>query len=96
MCNRRLLSARPPLLAESMGPGRVALLEISMTAPTKMLISLPAGRKAAYESAAAKDGLSLSEWVDRCCMAGLPESVRRKLPERTGRGRPAKVAEPAG
>lgn len=58
-------------------------------------LTQPADWWAAFEAAAAKDGLSLSEWVGRCCAAGLPESVRRRLPDRRTRGRPRKAANDA-
>jgi len=51
-------------------------------------ITQPAAWWAAFESAAAVEGQTLSEWVGDCCLANLEESTAKKLPERVKRGKP--------
>lgn len=49
---------------------------------------------AAMEAAAAKSGMSISEWVVNCALAKLPASVRKGLSERRGPGQPKKGEQP--
>lgn len=43
---------------------------------------------AAWEVAAEKAGMNLSEWIGESCNAALPKRVQKTLSERAGRGRP--------
>ena len=58
-----------------------------MTAERKNL-SQPAALWRAAESAAAAAQLSLSEWIARQIIRGLPAEQRKQLPERRRAGRP--------
>ena len=51
-------------------------------------ILLPADRKAAYVVAAKSCGMTLTAWIDDCCLANLPASVQRTLSDRPEMGRP--------
>lgn len=53
-------------------------------------ITQPTDWWAAFEAEAKKEGLTLSEWVGACCVANLPASVARALPERPAANRPKK------
>ncbi len=58
-----------------------------MTAERKN-ISQPAALWRAAEAAAAAAKLSLSEWIARQIIRGLPAEQRKQLPERRRAGRP--------
>lgn len=58
----------------------------------RLNITQPTDWVDAFTSAAAADGVSLSEWIGQACLAALPASTRRTLSERPGRGRPRKDA----
>ena len=58
-----------------------------MTAERKN-ISQPAALWRAAEAAAADAKLSLSEWIARQIIRGLPPEQRKQLPERRRAGRP--------
>jgi hypothetical protein len=90
MCNRWLLSARPPLPIEGMGPGRVFSGEQIMPRDEKTLRKLtqPADWWEAFERAAAEAGMSLSEWAGDRMKRGLAEEARASLSQRRGRGNP--------
>ena len=51
-------------------------------------ITTPADHHAAWQRAAKKAGLSLSEWIAKRCSDGLPKRVAAKLSDRKPRGRP--------
>lgn len=57
---------------------------------------MPADWWSAIESAAAKRGQHVSEWIAAACAAQLPERVARKLSERPKRGRPKRVTPELG
>lgn len=42
----------------------------------------------AWRAQAAREGLTLSEWIGERCNEALPQQVQQRLSERTGRGRP--------
>lgn len=45
---------------------------------------------AAFQAQADKEGKTLAEWMGEQCLKGLPEKVRKKLPERPPANRPKK------
>lgn len=55
---------------------------------TRKNITQPAEWWAAFESQAKKGGLTLSEWIGAQCLAALPKSAKKGLPERPAANRP--------
>lgn len=60
---------------------------------SRMEAYVTADRKAAYEQAAQKAGMTLSEWICSVCDAALPKSVQKGLSERPAAHRPRTKTE---
>lgn len=54
-----------------------------------VLINLPDDHRDAWKAAAAKEGVSLAEWVRTACAAQLPKGVRKKLSDPPKPGNPS-------
>jgi len=55
------------------------------------LITQPAEWWAAFDAAAKREKLTLSEWLGNAGLAQLPDKIREKLPPRPAANRPAKA-----
>jgi len=58
-----------------------------MIRSSRLNITLPPDWRQAFQAAAKKDGLPLSDWLRQCGAANLPESVQKRLsePQKPGR-----------
>lgn len=61
-----------------------------MEAGERKNVTQPPDWWAAFQAAAEKAGVSLSEWMGDTCRAALPRKIDATLSERRGRGQPRK------
>jgi len=58
-----------------------------MIRSSRLNITLPQDWRQAFQAAAKKDGVPLSDWLRQCGAANLPKSVQQKLSEPAKPGR---------
>ena len=72
----------------------IGILRMSDRISPRKYLTGPQDWWAAFEAAAAAEGISLSEWAGEGRKANLPANTAKSLSERPGVGPPRKIANP--